>query len=451
MLVSVHAAPQKASSRATSRPPNGRWPTSIRSLPSDWTDAEFLVVEFRSSTSQRFELGLDQRRRQRLQAHSSLRQCLGPRIDPAALLSPGPGRCGRTGLDGEPAAQQLLDQHRSRWARARCAMCARSASPCVIPRTPSTLEIRKVSLSKTDPGDAVLDGGTPLIDDFGQYVHADWPGKARSFAALHARVGPGRPHAGAQGRDPRLPLRRLRDRPTQGQRLLSRREDRRPLVVHRSRGLPLLVRGREWRGRRAAAHADRRPLEVVCQHSDRRRRFPAPGADRRIPCAIRCRSTPPICMQRFGRNWRGPSAQLTSRRMRAWGLNTAYGAALNDALPAGSTPRQPYVYPLARLAADRRRHHGPARCVFRRVRPARRCRGRAAARGRARTDPWMIGYFIGNEPPWPARESQLVDLVLAGPTSAIQQRFRSELAQRRHAGGRARRWCTRRSRAISRS
>jgi hypothetical protein len=49
--------------------------------------------------------------------------------------------------------------------------------------------------------------------------------------------------------------------------------------------------------------------------------------------------------------------------------------------------------------------------------------------GPRKTDPWMIGYFIGNEPPWPARESQLVDLVLAGPASSIQQRFKSELAK----------------------
>jgi len=52
------------------------------------------------------------------------------------------------------------------------------------PAHASTLEIRKVSLSKTDPGDAVLDNGTPLIDDFGQYMHADWPGKVQSFASL---------------------------------------------------------------------------------------------------------------------------------------------------------------------------------------------------------------------------------------------------------------------------
>jgi hypothetical protein len=46
-----------------------------------------------------------------------------------------------------------------------------------------------------------------------------------------------------------------------------------------------------------------------------------------------------------------------------------------------------------------------------------------------KNDPWMIGYFIGNEPPWPAREGQLVDLVLAGANTAIQQRFKAELAK----------------------
>ena len=46
-----------------------------------------------------------------------------------------------------------------------------------------TLEIRSVTLSKTDPGDDVLEG-KPLIDEFGQYIHADWPGKAHTEADL---------------------------------------------------------------------------------------------------------------------------------------------------------------------------------------------------------------------------------------------------------------------------
>ena len=67
---------------------------------------------------------------------------------------------------------------------------------------------------------------------------------------------------------------------------------------------------------------------------------------------------------------------------------------------------------------------------------ARRVDAEAAQQlGPRKTDPWMIGYFIGNEPPWPARESQLVDLVLAGPASSIQQRFKTRARERRHAGG----------------
>ena len=61
---------------------------------------------------------------------------------------------------------------------------------------------------------------------------------------------------------------------------------------------------------------------------------------------------------------------------------------------------------------------------------ARRVDAEAAQQLRPRKDdPWMIGYFIGNEPPWPARESQLVDLVLAGSASELQKRFKAELAK----------------------
>jgi hypothetical protein len=54
----------------------------------------------------------------------------------------------------------------------------------------------------------------------------------------------------------------------------------------------------------------------------------------------------------------------------------------------------------------------------------------AAARQLAQfcNDRYMLGYFIGNEPPWPGRESQLCDALLAGPESAIQQRLKAHLA-----------------------
>ena len=43
-------------------------------------------------------------------------------------------------------------------------------------------------------------------------------------------------------------------------------------------------------------------------------------------------------------------------------------------------------------------------------------------------DPLIIGYFIGNEPPWGDRETEVVDLILAGPDTATKARLKAFLA-----------------------
>jgi len=130
--------------------------------------------------------------------------------------------------------------------------------------------------------------------------------------------------------------------------------------------------------------------------------------------------------KRFGADWRAPAAQLTSRRMRAWGLNTAYGPALNESLTV-APQRQPYVYPLRGWQHIEGAIMGMPD-VYSAAFAARVDRDAAAQLAPRKDDPWMIGYFIGNEPPWPARESQLVDLVLAGPASELRKRFKTGLA-----------------------
>jgi hypothetical protein len=45
-----------------------------------------------------------------------------------------------------------------------------------------------------------------------------------------------------------------------------------------------------------------------------------------------------------------------------------------------------------------------------------------------KNDPLVIGYFIGNEPPWPGRESLLCDAILAAPAGEIQKRLKTFLA-----------------------
>jgi hypothetical protein len=45
-----------------------------------------------------------------------------------------------------------------------------------------------------------------------------------------------------------------------------------------------------------------------------------------------------------------------------------------------------------------------------------------------RNDPFVLGYFVANEPPWPGRESLVVDIILERPPSAIQREAKAFLA-----------------------
>jgi hypothetical protein len=46
-----------------------------------------------------------------------------------------------------------------------------------------------------------------------------------------------------------------------------------------------------------------------------------------------------------------------------------------------------------------------------------------------RNDPMLLGYFIGNEPPWDGRESELCSLILGGPDTATKTNLKGFLAQ----------------------
>ena len=424
-LVGATAAPQKAT--FASDVSTTQWPLAELDpqLPADWTEAEFLVLEFRSSTSQRFELGL-----------ISDEGNVSKRIHPFAnvwVRASIPLRFFRQGLgDADELASTVNQPRNSYWINIEAGGHApvrnvRALSVTMrYPAHASTLEIRKVSLSKTDTGDAVLDGGTPLIDDFGQYAHADWPGKVLSFASLQREW--------AQEDRMLVPKAAIREcryggygsgrRKATGFFRVEKISDRWWLVDPEGcRFYSTGVNG-------AGAEPPRTPIigrSKLFASIPTFAQFPSPGATAdplRDPVSFYVANV----LQRFGRDWQTPSAQLTSRRMRAWGLNTAYGTALNDALPAGSTQRQPYVYPLRGWQQSEGAIMGLPDVYSDAF--ARRVDAEAAQQlEEHKIDPWMIGYFIGNEPPWPARETQLVDLVLAGPKSAMQDRFRSELTK----------------------
>lgn len=404
------------------------WPLAAfdPNLPPDWSAYRFLIVEFRASSSQRFELGL-----------TMDGGVISKRIHPYAnvwVRASIPLRYFREGLgDAGDLAATVNQPRNGYWINIEAGghgptVGVRALSATMrYPAKASILKIRSVRLSMTDPGDAILGGATPIIDALGQYIHDSWPEKAKSLQQLKAEW---------------------------------RRED---LALQSTRAANLCKFGGYSRGRLRATGFFR--VEKVGDRwwfvDPEGCRFYSNGVNGAGGLASRTRTTgreaffaqlptmpflpatltPPVNLapdqisfhtvnlqRRYGEDWYRQNARTVSRRMTAWGLNTAYGPGLNDALDPNSRLKQPYVFTMrgwqmgegsimgmpdvyseafaSRVDADVQRQLAPRK-----------------------DDPWMIGYFIGNEPPWPGRENQLVDLVLAGPNSAIQARFRSELAK----------------------
>jgi len=46
-----------------------------------------------------------------------------------------------------------------------------------------------------------------------------------------------------------------------------------------------------------------------------------------------------------------------------------------------------------------------------------------------KNDPLLLGYFVGNEPAWDGRESEVVDMILKGPANAIQAKLKEYMGQ----------------------
>ncbi|HOB34073.1 MAG TPA: hypothetical protein PKH32_14445, partial [Verrucomicrobiota bacterium] len=153
-------------------------------LPSDWSDYNFLVLEFRASSSQRFDLGID---------------TAGGRL--AKTIHPFPGVRVRASIplryyrepagDGVDLAATFNQPRGSYWINIHRGAVGPTTNVIGLtvtmhePVGSPTLEIRSVTLAKDDPGDEVLEG-KPLIDEFGQYTRVDWAGKARSLEQLRA-------------------------------------------------------------------------------------------------------------------------------------------------------------------------------------------------------------------------------------------------------------------------
>jgi hypothetical protein len=382
-------------------------------LPSDWSGYNYLVLEIKASSPQRFNLtlyspGLAQSRRMQPLANAWLR---------AAVPLTYYRQPNRQGFDLASVGKVARN---SFWISTGGVYGPLDAVEAIgvsmeYPLGKPTLEIRSVSLSKDDPGSDVLEP-KPLVDEFGQWIPVEWPGKIKSlgqlkkeWAAEESALGPGtfnycryggylNTHAKATGF--------FRVEQIEGKWWFVD-PDGHLFFSTSSNGMAVAgearVEGRE------SYYAVLPPASVTPSSTERptQRGFYAWNE-----------------LRRFGPDWNTKWIGLAIRRLEDWGINTignwsdsrlwdshkkAYFAFLRGWGMETGYLGMPDVY-----APD-----WPAMVD-------RAAAGQCAPR---QDDPYLLGYFIGNEPPWPGRESLLVDAILQRPASAIGREAQAFLAQ----------------------
>lgn len=391
-----------------------RWPLKELNptLPSDWTGYNYLVLELRASSAQRFSLML-----------------ISGTVTQSRQMHPLPGVWIRAAVP----LQYYRQPNRAGFDLASVGKVPRNSFwigtggvygplnavdaigvAMITPLGKTTLEIRSVALAREDPGSDVLEG-KPVVDEFGQWVHADWPGKIRSLA--HAKQEWSAEEAALKAGDFGLCK--------YGGYLNTKAKATGFFRVEQ-------VDGKWW-----FVDPDGHLFFSTSSTG-----MGAGGGDSRLQGRENYfQALPPLDLnpppgrrpqsgfytwnlqRRHGAQWKTGWADLLLRRLDAWGLNTIGNWSDSQLWNAGKKAYQvnlrgwgmesgymgmPDVY-----------SDGWAKMVDKAA--AEQCAPR-------KNDPWLLGYFIANEPPWPGRESLIVDIILEKPPSAIQREAKAFLA-----------------------
>jgi hypothetical protein len=376
-------------------------------LPADWSPYKFLVMELRLSAPQRFDL--------RVHDASGVRQ---------VKLAPVAGRWIRAAVPlsylTQPAGQghDLASVHNKprpmifinlSGTPGPVSAVQRIGVAMANPVGKPSLEIRSLKLAKDDPGDALLEP-QPVVDEFGQWIPEQWPGKIRSLDALR-EAWAAEEKALAAGSD--VPYCAFGGyKATQAKATGSFRVEK--------------IDGKWW-------FVDPDGHLFLSMGAD------SIGASASTPVAGRealFAALPPAMGQRgasfyawnlqrrYGTEWAPKWIDVTLQRMMAWGFNTIGN--WSDAR-LGAAKRVPYVVTTRGWGIE----SGPmgvgdvyAPDFAQRVDQAasQQCAPR-------KDDKFLLGYFLGNEPPWPGRESVAVDAILAGRASALQSAAKAYLAK----------------------
>lgn len=228
-----------------------------------------------------------------------------------------------------------------------------------------TVELRNVHLSTKDEGSQFLETG-PMLDSFGQWAYADWPRKIKSQEQLARELAAEERGFGSTA----------------------------DFAYGRYNG---------YASTRAKATGFFRVEQV-----DGRWWFVDPEGHLFLSTGI---NGTPGGGAGFGGNDTG--TERTNRRLDSWGMTTGGTKRPGTVMlrwPLGATYLGlPDVY--SQKFIDDIDAAANTQCAPH------------------KNDPLLIGYFVGNEPPWNNRESELCGLILSGPDSATKARLKDRLSE----------------------
>lgn len=353
-----------------------KWPLKQldSNLPADWSGYEYLVLEMRTSTPQRFGLWLYTADGPRRIMFQPFGQNVWLRASIPLKYFKGRDRFG----------QDLASANNRRTGAFWMSLWGPFGSidnvqtmgvTMTYPINRPKLEIRSIKLTTEDVGSDFLEK-KPVLDVFGQWAHADWPGKIHSKEQLTEELA-----------------------------------EEAKTFTDSSQFNTCEYGGYLNTQAKATGFFRVEQIDGVWWFVD--------------PHGHLFLSTGSNCIRGRGRRSATVDTNLIERRMTAWGLNTvgnwssfrksedgrrkAYVATFRSPRMQPSFLGMPDVYSeefARRLDETAQRQCEPLK-----------------------DDPWLIGTFIGNEPPWPGRESELVNMFLNGPDTATKTKLQAYLAQ----------------------
>jgi hypothetical protein len=351
-------------------------------MPSDWSGYTHLVMEIRTSSPQRFGLWTytaDGPRRIEIQPFGQnvwLRASI-----PLQYF---------TGMDksGTDLASTNNRRRNSFWMSVWGPFGELKSVEAIgfsmqYPLNKQTIEIRAVHLSKQDEGSEFLDK-TPVVDEFGQWAHVDYPRKIHSREQLENELANEEKTFGSGADFGYCELGGYKDTHAKATGFFHLEQIDGAWWFVDPHGHLFLSTGSNGLGGFGGSGRG--------------------GARAGAPTA----NAPPIPSAAQ------TAANRTNRRLDSWGMNTGGQGRPNIVfLRWPRTPETtflgvPDVY--AEAFAEGIDQSASAQCAAR------------------KEDPLIVGYFIGNEPPWGDRESEVVDLILAGPDTATKARLKEFLS-----------------------